>query len=117
MKQFSLGAIGEQLVAYYLSTKGCKILHTNYRIGHKEIDIIAAYKQYILFVEVRSRVNHRYQDSVVSDRKMHNIIAAAMQILPKFNIQNAFVLGYLVDIRDKQSIFNISQIYKTSFSL
>jgi len=38
----------------YLKEKGFEILSTNYRYGHKEIDIIAKDRNNIVFVEVKT---------------------------------------------------------------
>ncbi|MDH4222147.1 MAG: YraN family protein [candidate division Zixibacteria bacterium] len=48
------GKTGEEKAAEYLKRKGFEILFRNYRYGHKEIDIIARDKKYIVFVEVKA---------------------------------------------------------------
>ncbi len=49
-----LGALGERLAARYLKDKGYKILAANYRLGHKEIDIIAQLGDLVVLVEVKT---------------------------------------------------------------
>ncbi|HBG53527.1 MAG TPA: endonuclease, partial [Rikenellaceae bacterium] len=49
------GRRGEKLAVDYLASKGFQIFHTNWRTGHKELDIVAGKDETIHFVEVRSR--------------------------------------------------------------
>lgn len=55
MAGISKGAAGEMLAARFLRNKGYTILAANYRCRLGEIDIIAADRQYIAFVEVKTR--------------------------------------------------------------
>ena len=50
-----IGRYGEAAAVSYLKSKKYKILEQNYFASHNEIDIIAENKQYIIFVEVKSR--------------------------------------------------------------
>ncbi|HEY9061055.1 MAG TPA: YraN family protein [Pseudobacteroides sp.] len=71
-----IGSTNEKIAASYLETCGYIILDINFRAGkHGEIDIIAREKDYICFVEVKSRrsllfgtpaeaVNKRKQDRI-----------------------------------------------------
>jgi putative endonuclease len=51
----SLGRKGEALAAEHLQNKGYKIRHRNWVSGRNEVDIIAENKDYIVFVEVKTR--------------------------------------------------------------
>lgn len=55
MAGISKGAIGEVLAARFLRNKKYTILAANYRCRFGEIDIIAADRSYIAFVEVKTR--------------------------------------------------------------
>ena len=58
MKKFStqnIGEIGEEYAVKFLKKKKYKILERNYRKRYGEIDIIAENKNYIVFVEVKTR--------------------------------------------------------------
>lgn len=55
MARISKGAVGEVLAARYLRKHKYTILAANYRSRFGEIDIIAANKKYIAFVEVKQR--------------------------------------------------------------
>ncbi len=50
-----LGKAGEKLAADLLKSKGYTILEQNWRNYHSEIDIIALFKDEIVFVEVKTR--------------------------------------------------------------
>lgn len=51
----TLGKKGEEIAADFLRGKQYSILHTNWRSGRKEIDIIAMQGQTLVFVEVKTR--------------------------------------------------------------
>jgi putative endonuclease len=50
-----LGDRGEQLAAGFLADRGWVILHRNFRIGHREIDLVARRDEVVAFVEVKTR--------------------------------------------------------------
>ena len=50
-----LGAFGEKVAEAYLKKKGYSIVETNFRCSVGEIDIVARKKDYLVFVEVRTR--------------------------------------------------------------
>lgn len=55
-----LGKWGEQLVAEDLRKKGWRIVEVNFRCRHGEVDIIAANRSYLAFVEVKLRRSDRF---------------------------------------------------------
>ena len=60
MARVSRGAAGEVMAARYLRKKGYTLIAANYRTRFGEIDIIAADKKYIAFVEVKLRRTQRF---------------------------------------------------------
>ena len=52
---FGTGEAGEKHIAKLLKRRGFRILERNFRSRFGEIDIIAENRQYILFVEVKTR--------------------------------------------------------------
>ncbi len=52
-----IGANGEKIAAKHLKKQGYKIVAKNFRSSHGEIDIIAKDKDFLVFVEVKSRKN------------------------------------------------------------
>ena len=54
------GAWGEALAAQYLQKKRFKIIATNYRTRFGEIDLIAANRHFLVFVEVKLRKSDKF---------------------------------------------------------
>lgn len=55
MNTTDIGRLGEKLAARYLRKHRYKIIETNKHLSHNEIDLIAVDKNYIVFVEVKTR--------------------------------------------------------------
>ena len=55
-----LGRVSERIAAEYLEQRGYRILERNYRVGHKEVDLIAARTGLVVFVEVKARAGPAY---------------------------------------------------------
>jgi len=55
MKRIETGILGEKLAQNYLKKQGYRILETNYRCPHGEVDIIARHKDFLVFIEVRTK--------------------------------------------------------------
>lgn len=74
------GILGETLAANLLQQKGFRILCRNYRKGRTEIDIIAAAKDLLVFVEVKTRRGSNsfgFPEEAVNRKKAARIIWAA----------------------------------------
>jgi len=52
----NLGNRGESLAKEYLQRHGYKIVASNYRAGHLEIDLISRYRNQLVFIEVKTRL-------------------------------------------------------------
>ena len=85
-----IGRYGENAAARFLRRHGYKILERNYRAGRNEIDIIAKNKDFLVFVEVKTRSEGRFPDSdfgipseAVDEGKQRRTIAAAEAYLYK----------------------------------
>ena len=59
-----VGAWGEALAAAYLQKKKYQILATGYRCRYGEIDLIAANRKYLVFVEVKLRKSDRFAQAM-----------------------------------------------------
>ncbi len=55
-----IGKEGEEIAAKYLAKKGFEIVERNYHFSHGEIDIVAKDKEWLVFVEVKTRQNLEY---------------------------------------------------------
>ena len=84
------GLLGETLAAEMLQQKGFRILCRNYRKGRTEIDIIAASKDLLLFIEVKTRRGSNsfgYPEEAVNRKKAARIIWAAGFYIEKIDWQ------------------------------
>ena len=74
---------GEAVAAEYLRKKRYSIVATNYRTRLGEIDLIAANKKYLVFVEVKLRKNADFAMAreFVDGRKQQRIRSTAMLYL------------------------------------
>ena len=90
------GAWGEQLAASYLLKKRYTILATNYRCRYGELDIVAANKTHVVFVEVKLRKSANFAAAAefVDSHKQERLrITADMylseyptELLSRFNV-------------------------------
>ena len=101
-----IGDIGERVATKLLKKKKYKILERNLREGRCELDIIASNREFIVFVEVKTRSTenpsdlgfmHRAADSVNKDKQKRTVFAARR---------------YLFDNpSDKQPRFDVIEVY------
>lgn len=82
------GQEGEEAVAAYLLDAGYRILHRNWRSGHKELDIVATEGNELVVVEVKSRKDTLFAlpEDAVDARKIRRIVAATDAYLKKYAI-------------------------------
>lgn len=78
-KHNELGKQGELAAVNYLKDKGYKIIATNWRYNRLEVDIIAQDKDWLVFVEVKTRESDKWgnpEDAVTNNKIAHMIDAA-----------------------------------------
>jgi putative endonuclease len=77
--RLTLGRLGEDAATQYLKRKGMKILERNLRTPVGEIDLIARYWRFLLFVEVKTRRGSALGSpaEAVGPRKQRQIIQTA----------------------------------------
>ena len=115
MATVSKGAAGEILAARFLREKEYIIVASNYRCRQGEIDIIASNKQYIAFVEVKTRrIGSLYSPrEAVTVSKQRRLIATASLYLrnhptpkqPRFD-----VIEVVTDADDPMKVVEINHI-------
>jgi putative endonuclease len=78
-KHNELGRNGEILACQFLINKGHQILATNYRSGHKEIDIISTDKAVLVFSEIKTRSSYDFgfPEEAIHGRKKKLLLKAA----------------------------------------
>lgn len=90
----SFGTEGEDFAAMYLEHDDFKVLCRNFRFSRLgEIDIIAREKEYICFIEVKTRSSTRFgaPAEAVDIRKQLKIRKLAMVYLKQFNLTESFI--------------------------
>ncbi len=97
------GKSGERLAKEYLLSQGYKILELNYRNKIGEIDIIALYKNILVFIEVKTRtsLSFGYAYEGVNHRKQLKIINTSMAYIKYKNY------------KDIQLRYDIIEVYLT----
>lgn len=103
------GNLGEQIAVNLLQQKGYTIIDQNVKVNAKEIDIIAANEEFIVFCEVKTRTStfNGYPEQAVDEEKKRNITFAANIYIkchheerkPRFD-----VIGILLDPKTKEVI-------------
>ena len=113
----SIGRYGEFLACEYLKKKKYKILEQNFYSSHNEIDIIAENKQYIIFVEVKTRSCSLQNDfnfgtpaSAVTYSKQKRTLAAAQSYLNEHPTKKSPRLDVIEIYLDKNNSENLLKI-------
>ena len=85
-----LGKQGEQIAAEYLEGQGYRILHRNWRVGHRDLDIVALDEenQVVAIVEVKSRRDTVFSqpEEAVNWQKVRNLTIAAQAYVRRYQI-------------------------------
>lgn len=94
-KAVTIGRFGEDEAVKFLVKNGYTVIDRNFRAGRNEIDIVASDKNYLIFVEVKSRtykaegeMNYGSPSSAVTYNKKQRILAAANEYMRVKKIQN-----------------------------
>ena len=79
MKRRNTGILGEKLAKDFLRKRGYRIKETNYRCPEGEIDIVAKHKDYLVFIEVRTKTSLEFgsPEESITPTKMGRLRAVA----------------------------------------
>ena len=79
MNRRDTGIIGEKLALEFLKEQGYHIQQTNYRCPEGEIDIVALHKDYLVFIEVRTKRSLEFgsPEESITPGKMERLRACA----------------------------------------
>jgi putative endonuclease len=115
----TIGEKGEIIAQNYLIQNGFVILHTNWRFGSKELDIVATKNSCLHVIEVKTRTSQFWEnpkDAVVR-QKQKNIIYATEAYILKFNInmQTQFDIISIVLDGEKYEIEYIPDAFSPVF--
>ena len=85
------GARGEALALRYLLQRGYRLVAQNYRVGHKELDLIVQDGDVTVFAEVKARSGASFgtPGEAVTARKRQNLLVAANAYLARNGLFDA----------------------------
>jgi len=80
MNRQEVGKLGEEAARKFLKKRGYRIRETGFRCRHGEIDIIAQKKDYLVFVEVRTKSNLDFgtPEESITQAKKERLIASSL---------------------------------------
>ena len=80
MDRQEIGKLGEETARKFLRKRGYRIRETGFRCRYGEIDIIARKKDYLVFVEVRTKSNLDFgtPEESITQAKKERLIASAL---------------------------------------
>ena len=105
------GKMGEDEASTYLEKQGYNIICRNFRCIQGEIDIIAREKEYLVFIEVKTRANINFGEpkEAVDRNKQKHIYKAAEYYLYKHKKEENYVRIDVIEVY----IYNRESIYKS----
>ena len=111
-KRHILGRRGEVVAVKYLRNKGYSILEKNFMCRQGEIDIIAKEKDYIVFIEIKSRTNMKYglPSEAVTKEKIKHILKSANYYLYINNLENVNVRVDVIEVYIEKNKYYINHI-------
>lgn len=106
-----LGKWGEQVAEKHLLEKDYRIVQCNWRYGHRDIDIIAAKGDMLVFVEVKTRRNNMFTDPemAVDYQKIRSLSIAANAFIKQYRI-NADIRFDVITVVGCEDNFEINHI-------
>jgi putative endonuclease len=105
----ALGQQGETAAISFLQARGFTILETNYRTKFAEIDIIATDKNFLCFIEVKTRRSLKKglpRESVTYSKQKKIILGATFYLKEKKQL-NSRIRFDVVEVLEKNGMFNI----------
>ena len=107
-----VGKYGEDVAERYLKQKGYNIIEKNFSCRQGEIDLIAQNKEYIVFVEVKTRSNFLYGKPVdaVGDEKQKHMYNVARYYLYIHGLEQSFVRFDVIEVHIDRGIAKVNHI-------
>lgn len=108
-----LGKWGEDEAARYLEKKGYTILERNWKMGHRDLDIVAlSEEECLVVVEVKTRSSEDLLEAclAVNARKMRNVALAANAYVKSKNISQEIRFDIVTVIGNHSHVENIEHI-------
>ncbi|EPS50345.1 hypothetical protein CFSAN002367_12475 [Clostridium botulinum CFSAN002367] len=91
-----IGSFGETIAVDYIKNCGYIILERNFRCKLGEIDIIAKDKNFIVFIEVKTRYSYIYgsPSEAITFRKQNKIYKTAQLYI----IKKLYIINFILDL-------------------
>lgn len=111
-KRHLLGKWGEDEASKYLESKGYKILERNFMCRQGEIDIIALDKEYIVFIEIKSRSNIEYglPSEAITKQKIKHLKKSIEYFLYTRNLENENIRLDVIEVYVKKNRCTINHL-------
>ena len=95
-----LGAQGETWALEYFLASGYSLIEKNYRIKAGEIDLIVENQEWVVFVEVKTRLgtNYGYAFESVDSRKQKKIANTSLMYLQKNRMSDVQVRYDVIEV-------------------
>jgi putative endonuclease len=115
-KHHVLSAAGERLAVNWLAGKGFVLLHRNWRHSYYEVDIKAALKNTLHFIEVKTRRNTKFgePEERVDQKKFIRLMKAAEEYqykYPEWKYVQYDVLSIFIQPHNTAAYFFMEDIY------
>ncbi len=97
MKRRETGILGEKLAKDFLKRRGYNVWETNYRCPEGEIDIVAKHKDFLVFIEVRTKTSLKFgsPEESITPAKKERLKAVAYHYQ---QIHNNLPLSWRIDV-------------------
>lgn len=108
-----LGKWGEDEAARYLEKKGYTILERNWKMGHRDLDIVALSEEgCLVVVEVKTRSSEDIQEAclAVDVRKIRNVALATNAYVKSKNVSQEIRFDIVTVIGNHSHVENIEHI-------
>ena len=105
MKHIQVGNTGEHIARKFCIRKGWNILHTNWRAGRGELDIVAQDGATTIFIEVKSRTSDTfgYPEEALTPHKQQSLRKVISAYCAHFRITRFRVDVLCVEIKGRKA--------------
>lgn len=106
----NLGRVGEERAVAYLLKAGYVILERNWRLKHREIDVICTDGELIIIVEVKTRyLPEEYPGEMLDYRKKRNLLSAGAAYIRQKGIEKELRFDLIVVTGADYEILHIQE--------
>lgn len=109
-----IGRLGENIAKKYLQDNGYRIIDQNYKTHYAEIDLIANYKEVLVFIEVRTKTGEQFgsPEESINRNKMHKLIKNAEAYVVRKNYNKQYRIDAVCIVLDKKKEIKRIDHYK-----